>query len=1038
MFDNVWFKSITPHMKCFADDLAASWADSDNYVLKKASEERRDIFDQSVYSSMRNWRMPFQSKFGSDRVLLPVGNDGTWRQWLVSDIWDTARGVIAYPVRLVNVVQVTTGKRKGTRKSTKATGKGPQTSAYQCLRDTTWPEPLEEKIKKLDVRSLMGAFIPSKTMDRDLYLCLCFACQNCGVTFPQWAEKHSKRWSASKNGWEEMTKSRWRGLNVYNGHKLGKHFLIKAAIASGNLTEALVADYYVQEAWAFRPPEGLTRRVDIRYISNEELGQEKCQAFCSATGTGKTTLIGKVCAEYADERILYVVPSVPLSYSVRDDMNRKHPTLNFKHYLSTNKSLHNIKQLVSSCQSLWRGDDKQAKPYKLVVLDEIESILGAILGPTSHHHIRGLKQLEWVVANAHKVIVADACMTDNTTEWTQHCFKRDILYTLNTWKPENRICYMVPTPLYGETVNKCKKTLDKLAFVKDLRADDEAEAKLLAKWMPVLRKAEKTLRDGRRWYDILINEIEAKRRTFICLNSVPLGMDIQKNVFKASMAERAFRCSWTDHIPDDMKRLILSFVNEPDETPIKYDFIYRGSDHSPETFSNPYINGEGHYANKGWTQVDQLVISPTIKEGLDFTRPHFHTCMVYAGLKCCVSPHMFIQMAGRLRSWATKYPRMYFSYNPRTAGLKHFHCIGIDAVEEHTAMASHFADELALLYAKHSDGFSFGDQLDPIYRSITCRLIAGKQCMLKYPKESFTYWIERAGWTVEDDNQETPPDQPDIFQQWELGLKPVRLADIKQITPETYGLRLKSRKLTRTDVDECSRFKFENVLFDIPETETDTQEFMWACYRERPRSVYNMISSRDNTVQDAMAQAWCGEYRSGTMVETWLDRRPIQQHAIEAIEHALGKKVHELRSATGLTMEFLKPATAFVDENIHRLSIVFQSHWKTPYQALKNILEQWGGFELSVEVNERKKEKKHTIDFPNALVKEPEWVAFVKEHPEFNLKKRKKWTIKDRHVTLKKLKQKYKNPAYTARDKRKKTYSLTCPRWDMLRTFDDI
>ena len=188
--------------------------------------------------------------------------------------------------------------------------------------------------------------------------------------------------------------------------------------------------------------------------------------------------------------------------------------------------------------------------------------------------------------------------------------------------------------------------------------------------------------------------------------------------------------------------------------------------------------------------------------------------MVYAGLKCCVSPHMFIQMTGRLRSWATKYPRMYFSYNPRTAGLKHFHCTGIDAVEEHTAMASHFADELALLYAKHSDGFSFGDQLDSIYRSITCRLIAGKQCMLKYPKESFTYWIERAGWAVEDDNQETPPDQPDIFQQWELGLKQVRLADIKQITPETYALRLKSRKLTRTEVDECSRFKFENVLFD--------------------------------------------------------------------------------------------------------------------------------------------------------------------------------------------------------------------------------
>ncbi len=179
-------------------------------------------------------------------------------------------------------------------------------------------------------------------------------------------------------------------------------------------------------------------------------------------------------------------------------------------------------------------------------------------------------------------------------------------------------------------------------------------------------------------------------------------------------------------------------------------------------------------------------------------------------------------------------------------------------------------------------------------------------------------------------------------------------------------------------------------------------------------------------------------YRSGTMVETWLDRRPIQHHALEPIEHAHGRKVHELRSATGLTMEFLKPALAFVDENIHRLSIVFQNHWKSPYQALKNILEQWGGFDLSVERDERKKEKKYTHKFPSNKVGEAEWVAFLEANPELKVKKRAKWSIPDRRKTLKRLKDQHANPRYTKQRKKTTTYSLTCPRWDMLRSFSMV
>ena len=55
--------------------------------------------------------------------MIPQEGTGSWRQWLVTDIWDDSRAVIGYPERLVDVVVANTGKN-GTRKTRTTTRAG--------------------------------------------------------------------------------------------------------------------------------------------------------------------------------------------------------------------------------------------------------------------------------------------------------------------------------------------------------------------------------------------------------------------------------------------------------------------------------------------------------------------------------------------------------------------------------------------------------------------------------------------------------------------------------------------------------------------------------------------------------------------------------------------------------------------------------------------------------------------------------------------------------------------------------------------------
>ena len=227
--------------------------------------------------------------------------------------------------------------------------------------------------------------------------------------------------------------------------------------------------------------------------------------------------------------------------------------------------------------------------------------------------------------------------------------------------------------------------------------------------------------------------------------------------------------------------------------------------------------------------------------------------------------------------------------------------------------------------------------------------------MLKYPIEAYTYWAERCGWHVQEEDK--APSQPNILDDWEVGLPKKEFDEIKDITPETYAARLKKRRLTQTDKEEQAKFKFSNILFDIPEKLLP--DALWELYSSRPRKVYNMLSLRDNKVDDVMTDEWGRGYRAGCNVQTWLEMRPLQQHAIEGLQKELGKLM-DFKNGITLEEKDLESALGWVERNIRKLEIPFQTRWDDPYRALKGI-NQWGHFDITVLRENRQKKKKHTF-----------------------------------------------------------------------------
>ena len=141
----------------------------------------------------------------------------------------------------------------------------------------------------------------------------------------------------------------------------------------------------MEEAFGFHPKRNVTH-FNSRYLTYDHLAtpKERCLLVKSRTGSG--TVARQIALRYATKRILYLVSSKPLAYTVRDSLNktvRLGAQLDFALYLDTREPLCNFQHLVCTCQSLWRPHRMAPKPNDLIIVDELTSVIEDFTGITS-------------------------------------------------------------------------------------------------------------------------------------------------------------------------------------------------------------------------------------------------------------------------------------------------------------------------------------------------------------------------------------------------------------------------------------------------------------------------------------------------------------------------------------------------------------------------------------------------------------------------------------------------------------------------------
>ena len=641
----------------------------------------------------------------------------------------------------------------------------------------------------------------------------------------------------------------------------------------------------------------------------------------------------------------------------------------------------------------------------------------SILNATSKNPVKTVAVVKWLMENVKKVVFADGTATSALRVFVEGFFPGKAMYIRNSWRPSNKTCSFVPTPIYGKRRKALLKTLNNTELEHHVRYARQDEYGI-----------------GSEFFDIVKQEVRNKTPLYVAVNSVALGHEIVKNTFgEESMAFRGLR----DHMvrshpkgamthnpkmrfPLDLCTLIAQHVGERDI--VKYDYIYDGSPHESRDFDNRTINSA-----QGWQQNAVLIVSPRIREGIDHQVPHFHNSLVYCGPKSCETFSVMTQMLGRNRQYATDTPHAYISVNKKLCGATRFHCCDLDELRTRTSQLTHFATALSTVCSGEWAA-EHGDLLDPLFRELTVRLILERECFLEYPMESAQYWLELAGWR----EVETAPARPTVrLKQWELGLLQKALDEIGDISEDEYEDRACSRrKLTTSDKYEMARYKFLHMLFQFtPETDPETVASLWKLYQATPGQVYNMLSARDDEeLGITIMNAWSGEFRTGTSTSTFIrNPRPLQLQEIRKIETALGKQLLECEGETKFTEAALTPALAVVEENIDRLSLIFQGSWKSPFHALKAVLDKWGSYKIL----RGKKGKEKMLKFPSQQVKEDDWKEFLRQHPEFGLNPDEDWPKKRRRKTVKQLKAEHKTQAKERRDTR--DFILRSPRWDFLR-----
>lgn len=413
------FRNTFEH-KSFLNNIIIPYINNDLELVQKmywtdAKGVKKCVIDNAVYGSNQGFRLPFQSKLGSDRILTPQLNVTTYSIGVYSDPSTLDFITIPDSTHIHDSIIL----------------------IPQHFKQIESPEfPLIHAITSL----YTDAFLTSFQDTRDLI----WGLWNIEQTQRMFDLIHSicSRGSNYEYKWVNDLIYAWK----YGAINIGSIIRWAKQCSDHKTVNMLLTQYnvnYNQELFTCHMIPQKHTVLDQRYLGHSvSFNDYNTLILKSHLGTGKTVSISNIIHNGGYIRILIVSPRKSYTHAQHGSLTEF--TSYLDHFYG---DLSHISHLIIQVESLHRIGNGFQK-YDLVILDEIESILNQLhsVKTNASNLITNHEALAMAVSTASHVIMADAFISDRTFNFSNELRNHETThYFENVFNPYKRRAILLPS-----------------------------------------------------------------------------------------------------------------------------------------------------------------------------------------------------------------------------------------------------------------------------------------------------------------------------------------------------------------------------------------------------------------------------------------------------------------------------------------------------------------------------------------------------------------------------------------------------------------
>ena len=896
IFPNVHFRDNWQHMRSFVAMINHS------------------LVDQSVYSRNRCFRMAGCCKYGDPTRIFRPGQPA-------DALIQVCGPVIPY---MAPVAPRAAGQGKGGGGKGGAGGGGGTFNIDMLNVPDGWPTTLQS----FEPDDLLKAIHPDQAYAAFFAIgCAYKRVGGSSDVFCDWCSRFRRAAGVLRQ---------WRGWHRPRGY--GLPFLKMLALHSSKTEEHTVR---LNEAFGFHPGSYGVRvhhfnstYLDYKHIFPPKKKAVRCTLVKSRTGSGKSTIARLLAQRYANKRILYLVSSRSLAYAAKASLNAMTALghkLNFVAYLETDKPLWKYEHLVLSIQSLWRAYKLHRQPYHLIICDELSSIIEDMTNVTNKHPRENQMALRWFSERCKRWVGLDAHLMDTGLVLTTEYFK-DVTVFINHASGDHKDAIFIPVPKWT-TLNKTRiKACAPGAPAADVDAFSDATC----------------------MYDLMFKCWASGVKTFLVCNNVRLGDFIEENFLRRSFTWIALLCAG---FCNDVATLVTDFACKKGDNVVKllsYAWIKKGDGRTGADFRTL----------DWWSKIDHLQYTLKICQGIDFNPviPHFGVGFCYTTPNTAV-PRRVLQQAGRIRKYAPshhKRPTVYFAVGNKVV-VGHLKVCGFKEIAEYAARQEYFMKAVVKHHGTTNGSyFEYLFEPEPVWRRLYLMVINERETFLKYPTESFEWWLKHDDWTL---SAFRP--KPLSVVRWQRSIfrvpVTVQYDDIADITTPEFEWLDRRRNKTAQQTLQVSKYRFKQTFKRSGST------VVWDLWNEHRSWIANTLIERfedfESVITRRFGKLWQTQ-RSGE----WLDMTAARLVIVNKIAKKLG--LLQLWSSNGAVVSpgCYNKATTFTSQNKEQIKLAFQSA-----DTVKAILLAWGGHKLKIHKRVRKRVQGVRVDESVRVIESPPW-----------------------------------------------------------------